>query len=274
MRRLWRQFDRSARIGGTIVVTFLAVAFLGPMLSPYGEFEIVGSVWEGPSARHWLGTDSVGRDMLTRILAGGQLTAIVSFLATTGAFLIGCPLGIAAAVLGGWFDVIASRLVDALMAFPTLILALIVLSALGTSLPVLVLVMAALASTVVFRLTRAVAADIVAMDYVEVARLRGEGMGWFLLREVLPNAAPTLIAEFGLRFVFAAITISSLSFLGLGVQPPYADLGGMVKENALAITFGRWAPIMPALALAILAVGVNLVVDGLLKRNANLDIRQ
>jgi peptide/nickel transport system permease protein len=161
--------------------------------------------------------------------------------------------------------------VDALMAFPGLILALIVLSAVGTSIPTLILMMSVLASTIVFRLTRAVAADIVAMDYVEVARLRGENMRWFLFKEILPNVAPTLITEFGLRFVYAAILISSLSFLGIGIQPPLADLGGMVKENALAVTFGRSAPILPAVALSFLAIGVNLVVDGVLRHNAKLD---
>jgi peptide/nickel transport system permease protein len=260
-------------MGVFILLLFLLAVFVGPLLSPYDELQVVSGVWETPSAKHWLGTDRIGRDLLTRILTGGQVTVIISFLATMGAFLIGSPLGIASAVIGGWFDLIVARLVDAVMAFPGLILALIVLSAVGTSIPALVIMMSVLASTIVFRLTRAVAADIVAMDYIEVARLRGERMGWFLFREILPNIVPTLLTEFGLRFVYAAILISSLSFLGLGVQPPYADLGGMVKENALAITFGRLAPVLPALALAILAISVNLIVDGLLKHDANQDLR-
>ena len=273
MIRVLQEFDFGARVGLIILLLFLLAVFVGPFLSPYDEVQVVSGVWETPSAKHWLGTDRIGRDLLTRILAGGQVTVIISFLATLGAFLIGSPLGIASAVIGGWFDLIVTRLVDAVMAFPGLILALIVLSAVGTSMPALVMMMSVLASTIVFRLTRAVAADIVAMDYIEVARLRGERMGWFLFREILPNIVPTLLTEFGLRFVYAAILISSLSFLGLGVQPPYADLGGMVKENALAITFGRMAPVLPALALAILAIGVNLVVDGLLKHDANQDLR-
>ena len=269
-----RNFDLGAKIGLGIVVTFLLAVFLGPLLSPYSEVEIVGNVWESPNAKHWLGTDNVGRDLMTRILTGGRMTVIISLMATWGAFLIGCPLGIAAAVVGGWFELMVTRAVDALMAFPGLILALIVLSAVGTSIPTLILMMSVLASTIVFRLTRAVAADIVAMDYVEVARLRGENMRWFLIREILPNVAPTLITEFGLRFVYAAILISSLSFLGIGIQPPLADLGGMVKENALAVTFGRSAPILPAVALSFLAIGVNLVVDGVLRHNAKLDRRK
>lgn len=274
MTRFLSELDTGARIGLLIVVGFLAAVFVGPFLIPYSEVEIVGSVFAPLSAAHWLGTDNVGRDLLARILAGGQLTVIISFLATCGAFAIGVPLGIISAILGGWFDLIATRMVDALMAFPGLILALILLSTLGTSLPALLLVMSVISSTIVFRLTRAVAADVAAMEYIEIARLRGESMRWFLFKEVLPNVVPTLLTEFGLRFVYAAILISSLSFLGIGVQPPYADLGGMVKENSLAITFGRMAPILPALALAILAVGINLVVDGLLKRNADLDLHK
>ena len=269
-----KNFDIGAKLGLVIVAVFFITVFFGPLLSPYSEVEIVGGVWEPPSPSNWLGTDYIGRDLLIRIMAGGQMTAIVSLIATCGAFMIGCPLGIAAAVVGGWFDLSVTRGVDAVMAFPGLILALIVLSAVGTSIPALVMIMSVLASTVVFRLTRAVAADVVAMDYIEVARLRGDSMSWFLFKEILPNVAPTLVTEFGLRFVYAAILISSLSFLGLGIQPPFADLGGMVKENALAITFGRSAPILPALFLAILAVGVNLVVDGLLRHNAMQDLHK
>ena len=184
---------------------------------------------------------------------------------------MGAPLGIISAVIGGWFDLLVTRFVDAIMAFPGLILALILLSALGTSLISLLVVMSLLSSTIIFRLTRAVAADIAAMEYIEIARQRGETMRWFVFKEVLPNVLPTLVTEFGLRFVYAAILISSLSFLGIGIQPPHADLGGMVKENSLAISFGRMAPILPAMALAMLAIGVNLVVDGMLRRNTNLE---
>jgi peptide/nickel transport system permease protein len=271
MMEVLRDFDRAAKLGVAIVTLFLLAVFIGPYVYSHSETEIVSTPFAPASADHWLGTDNAGRDILARILAGGRMTVIIAFLATSGAFVIGVPLGIAAAVIGGRFDLIVARGVDALMAFPGLILALIVLSAIGTSIPSLLLMMSVLSSTIVFRLTRAVAADVAAMDYVEVARLRGENMRWFLFREILPNVMPTLLTEFGLRFVYAAILISSLSFLGLGIQPPYADLGGMVKENALGITFGKWAPVLPALALSILAIGVNLIVDGLLKRNASLD---
>ena len=274
MNMAWlEEIDLGARIGIIVLVLFALATLIGPSLSPYGETEVVSGAWDPPNETNWLGTDRIGRDMLTRILFGARMTVLIALAAALGSFLIGCTLGIVAAVAGGWVDLVITRIVDAVMAFPSLILALIVLSVLGTSIPVLIIVMAVLAATVVFRLARAVAADINAMEYVEIARLRGEGMGWFLFREILPNAAPTMIAEFGLRFINAAIFISSLSFLGLGIQPPFADLGGMVRDNALAITFGRVAPLLPAVALAILAIAVNLIVDSALKRNANLDLR-
>lgn len=171
MIRIARELDTGARIGMMIVAAFLLAVFIGPLVLPISETEIVGPAYGPPTARNWLGTDNAGRDILARILAGGRMTVIISLLATIGSFLIGVPLGISTAVIGGRFDLIITRAVDALMAFPGLILALIVLSAIGTSIPSLIAMMAVLSSTIVFRLTRAVAADVAAMDYVEVARL-------------------------------------------------------------------------------------------------------
>ena len=170
-------------------------------------------------------------------------------------------MGFLAATLGGWTDLILSRIVDILMAFPTLIFALMVLSVVGTSMSSLILTIAILDSTRVYRLSRAVAMDIVAMEFVEAARLRGERTWWLMRYEILPNALPPLVAEFGLRFCFVFLFISSLSFLGLGIQPPIADWGGMVRENAGAITYGIFSPFWPAAAIAFLTVGVNLIVD-------------
>ena len=179
-------------------------------------------------------------------------------------FAIGIIAGFAAAILGGWIDTALSRFVDAMMAIPTLICGLIILSVLGTSIPVLIGTIASLDSTRVFRLSRAVGLNITVLDYVEVARLRGEGLWWVMRREVLPNALPPLITEFGLRFCFAFLFIAALSFLGLGIQPPLADWGGMVRDNAQAINFGGMAPLIPAAAIGQLTIAVNLVVDWLL----------
>jgi peptide/nickel transport system permease protein len=174
---------------------------------------------------------------------------------------MGTVMGLFAATLGGWTDLGVSRFVDILMAFPTLIFALMVLSVVGTSVTALILTIAILDSTRVYRLSRAVAMDIEVMEFVEAARLRGEQTWWLMRKEILPNALPPLVAEFGLRFCFVFLFIASLSFLGLGLQPPTADWGGMVRENAGAISFGIFSPLWPAAAIAFLTVGVNLIVD-------------
>jgi peptide/nickel transport system permease protein len=244
----------------------VVLAVLG--LTPYNETSLVADVWAPPSAEHWLGADQLGRDMLSRIIYGAATTIGIALAATLLSFTIGIALGFSAAVLGGLVDQVLGRIVDALMAIPTLILALVVISVLGTDIVILILVIALLDSTRVFRLSRAIAMDVTVMEFVEAARLRGEGLIWIMWREILPNTIMPLIAEFGLRFSFAFLFIAALSFLGLGVQPPAADWGGMVKENSSAITYGIPAPLFPAIAIALLTVGVNLVVDYILARQS------
>lgn len=269
--RALRAAPLSAKLGLVVILLNALAALTAPLLAPYGEGEIVGDVWAPMGeAGFLLGTDQLGRDMLSRLLYGARLTIGIALLTTALSFAIGVTLGFAAAVVGGWVDQALSRLVDALMAIPTLIFALLVLSVLGTSIPVLVAVIAVLDATRVFRLARSVAVGIAAQDFVEVARLRGERLAWILRREILPNALPTLLAEFGLRFCFVFLFISALSFLGLGIQPPLADWGGMVRENAQAINFGLAAPLVPAAAIALLTVSVNLVVDWALHRLSGL----
>ncbi len=259
--KLMEQSPWSARLGLAMVLITVAGALLAPVISPYGESELIGDVWESSSKSHFLGTDHLGRDMFTRLLYGARNTIAVAFVTTILSFTLGTIMGFLAATLKGWFDLILSRIVDILMAFPTLIFALMVLSVVGTSVPALILIIALLDSTRVFRLSRAVAMDIEVMEFVEAARLRGEKIWWVMRQEILPNALPPLVAEFGLRFCFVFLFIASLSFLGLGIQPPTADWGGMVRENAGAITFGIFIPLWPAGAIAFLTVGVNLVVD-------------
>jgi len=270
MFKLLKKSPTSARIGLGIILLNVFVCIFAPVISPYGETDVVGDVWEHWSAEYPLGTDHLGRDLLTRLFYGARNTIAMALLITALSFTLGIVTGFLAAVTGGWVDMGLSRLVDILMAFPTLILALMVLSILGCSAPVLIVVIALLDCTRVYRLSRAIAMDIEVMDYVEVAKLRGEGLGWIMGHEVLPNALPPLVAEFGLRFCFVFLFISALSFLGLGIQPPTADWGGMVRENAGAITFGILTPLFPAGAIAFLTIGVNLVVDWFLRRTSEL----
>jgi len=263
--KLLRHSPLSARIGLAMVLINVLAAIFAPIIAPYGETEIVSDVWMPSSSENYLGTDHLGRDMFTRLVYGARNTILIAFVTTMISFVIGSVLGFFAAALGGWTELGLSRIIDILMAFPTLIFALIALSVVGTSIPALILVIAVLDSTRVYRLSRAVAMDIVVMEFVEAARLRGEKIWWVMRKEILPNAMPPLVAEFGLRFCFVFLFIAALSFLGLGIQPPTADWGGMVRENAGAITFGILTPLWPAGAIAFLTVGVNLIVDWFLK---------
>lgn len=258
----------SAVIGLAVVVGIILAGALAPWIAPYGEADLPGSVWEPASAAYLLGTDNLGRDMLSRLLFGARTTVSIAFVTTALAFAIGTVAGFTAAIMGRGVDMLLSRIVDVLLAIPVLIFSLIVLSVLGTSIPVMIGTIAIIESTRVFRLARAVATGLVVLDFVSVARLRGEGLGWILFREILPNAVPPLVAEFGLRFCFIFLFIAALSFLGLGIQPPLADWGSMVRENSQAINFGAYAPLYPAAAISLLTVGVNLVVDWLLAVHA------
>jgi peptide/nickel transport system permease protein len=260
----------SARVGVAIIALNLFAMVFAPEIAPYSQTAVTGDVWLPSSAQHLLGTDQLGRDLFTRVVYGARNTISIALLITLFSFAVGAVSGFLAATLKGWVDQLLGRIVDIIMAFPTLIFALMILSVLGTSVPVLVVVIALLDSTRVFRLSRAVAMDIEVMDYVEVARLRGEGLWWIMRHEILPNALPPLIAEFGMRFCFVFLFISALSFLGLGIQPPTADWGGMVRENAGAITFGILTPLWPAGAIAFLTIGINLVVDWFLHRSSEL----
>jgi peptide/nickel transport system permease protein len=258
----------AAQIGLAIVALNLLVAVFGPWLARYDQSQSVGDTWAPVSAQMWLGADQIGRDMLTRLIYGARMTIGIAACTTALSFLIGITLGFTAAVVGKWADVILSRIVDIMLSIPQLIFALIILGVFGSSIPVLIVTIAVLDSTRVFRLARALGMNIVVLEFVEAARLRGERLWWVIRREILPNAAAPLISEFGLRFCFNFLFVAALSFLGIGVQPPYADWGGMVRENAPAINFGLIAPLYPALAIATLTVGVNLVVDWLLSIDA------
>ncbi|WP_248752075.1 ABC transporter permease [Pseudomonas sp. MWU15-20650] len=271
--RLLTQLARaplSAQFGLLIIVLYIGVAVFAPLLAPYGETQVVGEGFAPWSGQFLLGTDNLGRDLFSRLVYGARNTLGIAFLTTTLAFVLGGLSGLVAAIRGGWIDQGLSRVVDILMAIPQLIFALLILSVVGTNATSLVLVIALLDSTRVFRLARAVAMTVVVQDFVEAARLRGEGLWWLVTREVLPNAAAPLIAEFGLRFCFVFLFISALSFLGLGIQPPTADWGSMVRDNAVLITFGDISPLLPALAVALITVSVNFVVDWVLHQSSGL----
>ena len=260
----------TALFGMAVILLVAVIAILAPVIAPYGETAVVGEQYEPWSSQFLLGTDNLGRDMFSRLIYGTRNTVGLALLTTAIAFTVGSLLGIVAAVVGGMTDRLLSRIIDVIMAIPSLILALMLLTIVGASIASMVLVIALIYVAPVFRLARASAQSVVVMDYIQAARLRGEGLGWLVVREVLPNIASTLVAEFGLRFCFVFLFIAALSFLGLGIQPPTADWGSMLKENATLISFGDITPLLPAAAIALLTVSINFVVDWMLHRSSGL----
>lgn len=266
----------SARIGMLIILGYAIVAVFAPLIAPYGEAEVTPVPFAPWGDGFVFGTDQIGRDILSRLIYGARNTIGIALATTLLAFVIGGGLGLVAAIDRGWIDQILSRFVDVLMAIPSLIFALMLLSIYGSTTLSLIIIIAILDSTRVFRLTRAVAVGVVVMDYVEAARLRGEGLGWVMRKEILPNIMPPLVAEFGLRFCFVFLTIAALSFLGVGIQPPTADWGSMVRETASLIQFAQYdlkaalTPLLPAACIAILTIGVNFVVDWFLHKTSGL----
>ena len=268
--KVMRNAPLTAAFGLFVIVVYVAAAIFAPVIAPYGEAEVVGSSYAPPDEAMILGGDQLGRDMFSRIIYGARNTVGIALLTTAIAFVVGSFAGLMAATLGGWVDQVCGRVVDTLMAIPQLVFALLLLTIVGTNVVNLILVIALLYSPLVFRLARAVAGNIVVMDYIEAARLRGEKTWYLIAKEILPNATAPLVAEFGLRFCFVFLAISALSFLGLGIQPPTADWGSMVRENATLISFGEITPLIPAAAIALLTVAVNFVVDWMLHLSSGL----
>ena len=266
----------TAWFGMIVFFCYMFVALFAPWLAPFGEAEIFPGPFAPGDETHVFGTDQIGRDILSRLIYGARNTMGIALLTTLLSFLIGGALGLIAAIDRGLVDQVLGRAMDVLMAIPSLIFALMLLSIFGSTVTSLIIIIAVLDSTRVFRLTRSVAVGVVVMDYVEVARLRGEGLGWVMRREILPHVMPPLIAEFGLRFCFVFLTIAALSFLGLGIQPPTADWGSMVRENANLIQFAAYdikaalTPLLPATTIALLTIAVNFMVDWFLHHTSGI----
>jgi peptide/nickel transport system permease protein len=284
IRLFGHRLPLSAQIGFLIIFINLFLMIFAPLLAPYPEGFVPsgeGMVkWAPASAEHWMGTDAIGRDVLSQLLYGARLSIGLSLITTIIAFVVGIVTGFSAAIMGRWVDILLSRFADLILSMPTLIFCLVIITVVmsreasfvaATGLSnaffeglVIVFVIGVLYAVPVFRLARAVSMNIVALEYVEAARLRGENIWWVIRREVLPNSIPPLVAEFGLRFCFTFLLIAALSFLGLGIQPPYQDWGSMVNQNAQAIFLGKPQPLFAAGAIAVLTIGINLVVDWLL----------
>jgi len=269
------RFSLSGKIGIFFVLFWIIMIFIGPSISPFNEADFLDESlfivpggdeypdtdYQPPSKVALLGTDYLGRDTLSRILYGARTTIGISFAATLIAYLLGVTLGIAAAVGSEWLDMCLSRFNDAFLSIPTIMMGLVVIAAVGSTIPILVIMTGFIYATSVFRVARSLGQDVMVSDFVEAAKVRGEGLWWIITREILPNIVMPLATDFGLRFVWIILFISALSFLGLGVQPPMSDWGSMVKENLGGLPYGSIAPLMPSLAIASLTISINLIVD-------------
>lgn len=266
-----------------ILMFWAFVVILAPWLAPYEESTILTDQSFAPGPENTpmlLGSDYLGRDLLSRLIYGARLTLGLALAATVLAFVVGVILGFMAGILGGRVDDVMSRINDAFVSFPSIMLALILVSAFGSSLILLVLTIGFIEATRVYRIARSLAQNIMTMDFVEVSRARGESRWWVLRHEILPNAFVPLSTDFGLRFTYSILLLSSLSFLGLGVQPPFSDWGSMVKENMAAMNYVLFygfkvalAPILPALCIFTVTLANNLLVDWNLSRSQK-DISQ
>ena len=260
----------TAAFGLFVIFTYAIAAIFAPWIAPYGESEVIASSFAPADENMLLGADQLGRDMFSRIIYGARNAVGLALAATIAAFFLGAAAGLLAATKGGWFDQFMGRFADVIMSIPSLIFALLMLSIFGPQVFVIIVAVAIIYAPRVFRLTRAVAGNVVVMDYIEAAKLRGEKDSYLIRREILPNSTAPLIAEFGLEFCFVFLLVAGLSFLGLGIQPPTADWGSMVRENATLISFGDITPLIPAAAIALLTVAVNFVVDWMLFRSSGL----
>lgn len=258
------RLSATGRVGLTLVIFWILIALLGPWLVTHRPGAVVSTeVFASMSLRFPLGTDYLGRDMLSRILIGARYTVGLALAAALAASLAGTVLGLLAAISKRWVDEVVSRTLDALICIPSKIFALVMVAAFGSSAPFLLLTAALSYTPGAFRISRSLAVDLSVMDYVQAARVRGERQLHIACIEILPNMINPMLADFGLRFMFIVLLLSGLSFLGLGVQPPAADLGSLIRENISGLGEGAPAVILPAIAVATLTIGVNLMIDAL-----------
>jgi peptide/nickel transport system permease protein len=251
-------------VAALVILAWTLIAIFAPTIIPHSIGDIVDDDYFGPMRQGlWLGSDYLGRDMLSRVLMGARYTVGISLAAVVIACVSGVVLGMIAAVTGGWLDSCLSRFLDAMNSIPSKLFGLVVVAAVGSSIPALILTLAVIYIPGAYRFARALAVNINSMDFMTVARVRGESTAYLIGSEILPNIIRPVLADFGLRFVFIVLLLSGLSFLGLGLQPPLADWGALVRENIGGLPFAAPAVIVPSLAIASLTISVNLLIDNL-----------
>lgn len=257
-----RRFSITARIGVVLGAIVTALAVFGPLFAPYAPDDILGQPYASPTSSHLLGLDFVGRDVLSRFLWGGRTSLLLALLGTALGYVLGLSVGLFAAYVRGWLDEVTMRATDVALAFPALVLVLLLVSAFGSNVRLVVVAIAVANAPRIARIVRAAALEVLDLLYVEAARARGERSLYIVSREILPNIRAPLLVDFGLRFTGSILLVAAVSFLGFGLQPPAADWGVMVGENRVGLTLQPWPVVMPVLALALLTIGINLVIDG------------
>jgi peptide/nickel transport system permease protein len=254
---------RGGRIGVVITGTVVAIALFGPLFAQHSPNALVGAPFQAPSPHFPLGTDFLGRDVLSRVLYGGRTVIGLAFAATVLGYAGGLAIGLPAGYLGGVTDGVLMRLVDVLLAFPPILLLLVLATGVGPSPGVLVIGVAITHVPSVARIVRAATLDVTGRGYLEAAVARGESVVYILRREVMPNILSTLLADVGIRLTGSILLVAAVNFLGLGLQPPQADWALMISENRGGLTIQPWAVVAPALLIAALTIGCNLIGDAI-----------
>jgi peptide/nickel transport system permease protein len=270
---LGHNYNLVSVVTSLVILAWMLVAIFAPYIIPHPVGDIVDDDYFGPMRQGlWLGSDYLGRDMLSRVLMGARYTVGISLASVSIACFSGVVLGMIAAVAGGWLDTCLSRFLDALNSIPSKLFGMVVVAAVGSSIPVLIITLAVIYIPGAYRFARALAVNINTMDFITVARVRGERTVYLIGSEILPNIIRPILADFGLRFVFIVLLLSGLSFLGLGLQPPLADWGALVRENIGGLPFAAPAVIVPSLSIASLTISVNLLIDNLPQKIRDRDV--
>jgi peptide/nickel transport system permease protein len=267
--RAWR-LPRT-KVGVVLVFLLVATALIGPFFAPHDPAAFAGAPYAKPGGSTALGTDALGRDVLSRFLWGGRSILGLSAAATAIGLVLGVSIGLVAAYSRGLLDDVLMRTMDVILAFPSIVLALVAVSTVGPKLWLIVLVVGLTTMPRVARVTRGASAELVERDFVQAAEALGEPRAKLLLGELLPNITSPLMVEASLRLTYAIGLIASLSFLGFGRQPPAADWGLMINENQQGLTVQPWGVLMPVIAIALLTIGTSLIGDGLSRASAGID---
>jgi peptide/nickel transport system permease protein len=269
-QRLWGNLlvrgsmgSKEGRWGVAIVASILLLATIGPYISPYSPIDTLSLPLELPSTQHVLGTDALGRDALARFLFGGRVMIVVAFLSTGLAYFVGIPLGMTIGYRRGALDLAVVGIADLILAFPAIVFLLVLLAAAGPQLSIVVVGIATINLPRIVRISRTVTTDLVHREFIEAAIARGESLLSIIRYDILPNIWTPILADFGIRLTGSIILFSSLSYLGFGQQPPAADWGLMISENRVGLYVQPWVVAVPAVAIALLCIGVNLVADGI-----------